>query len=576
MTVFVPRTRAISLAVGCLFMVLCFSPDPGRAQDNPPTPTAGSDTTDLPTLPVEPTSTPEGLPAPRLLGPSNAPVPPYENPVRGFDENNFQVTFYDLPHLYNEIVTLTWNQPLDFSLDCFGETYPYKGCELVPDLGDGSNWSARWKGNLIVLKAGDYTFNFAQRDDGARLFIDGSLVLDAGWNYPVPDQLPGPRTIHLDGGTHQVIVDYEQRIQYLALLQLRWVGPDFEDEVIPLYAPPTVPPASLSRYWNADLLSPAGFDLEALYDDGCSQARDSHTRNRNTIVVLDFGSPTLSHGIFGVITTNGLRFHSNAEIEVAIMSYARGFWACSSPYPDSHTVVAVGVSNTGYVATPGDNARRLGIEWAKMIKSLRQWIIFGDCNNPTGACSLSSRISIAGAINIEHHKNTITHFITNPGGVEDWADGYASETSAPYYDFGTCEDCGFAGPGGADEANGDFWNRDHYWYVSWGIPNAWPLPLIYRSDGSNADQWEELSQYSATCSSPCAPAGSGFHSRLYFAGSFTQHAACASSPGGCIGVGFRTDNSPNEGWLQLYDAAYADPVTRIPLIEWSTDVTWQN
>jgi len=68
------------------------------------------------------------------------------------------------------------------------------------------------------------------------LFLDGSLVVDRNWNYPNPDTIGPVRTLPLDTGYHRIRINYRQTVPYVASAQVRWSGPGFADEVIPVFS----------------------------------------------------------------------------------------------------------------------------------------------------------------------------------------------------------------------------------------------------------------------------------------------------------------------------------------------------
>ena len=179
-----------------------------------------------------PTPTPVGYQEPQVQGfavqQASAPTD------RGLDPADLIVNLFDSADLLNPVRTLDWEDPLAFHLECFGETFPYEGCKLVPDLADGADWSVKWEGTLIVPADGDYTFTIPGHDDGVRVFIDGVEIVDSGWRYPSPDVRPPPQTIRLTAGLHSIVVDYEQRVPFAAELEVRWQGPGFAEEVLPV------------------------------------------------------------------------------------------------------------------------------------------------------------------------------------------------------------------------------------------------------------------------------------------------------------------------------------------------------
>lgn len=92
------------------------------------------------------------------------------------------------------------------------------------DWGSGSpgpqvysdNFSARMEGTFDFVD-GAYRF-YLTLDDGARLYIDGELLIDAWFDYPVRTKT---KDIELTPGSHHVLVEYYER-GGLAELWLRW------------------------------------------------------------------------------------------------------------------------------------------------------------------------------------------------------------------------------------------------------------------------------------------------------------------------------------------------------------------
>jgi spore germination protein YaaH len=164
--------------------------------------------------------------------------------ARGFDPATFTATFYNGTDLTGTSFPRPYTEPIDFLRTCWDEGPPYAGCKLVAQLDDGNDYSVQWNGRLIVPATGEYVFIFANVDDGARLFLDGAERADNGWYWPDPDRRPSPRRIWLTAGWHNIRIDYEQRVYAAASLQVRWSGPGFAEEVIPLAGAGGVTPVS--------------------------------------------------------------------------------------------------------------------------------------------------------------------------------------------------------------------------------------------------------------------------------------------------------------------------------------------
>lgn len=91
------------------------------------------------------------------------------------------------------------------------------------------HFSVRWKGEIEVHEAGEYAFE-VRSDDGARLWIDEQLVIDA-WLEQSPRAHGG--TIVLSDGWHDIRLEYFQNVGG-AVCELHWRPPGRESpEVVP-------------------------------------------------------------------------------------------------------------------------------------------------------------------------------------------------------------------------------------------------------------------------------------------------------------------------------------------------------
>lgn len=162
-----------------------------------------------------------------------------------------------------------------------------------------------------------------------------------------------------------------------------------------------------------------------------------------------------------------------------------------------------------------------------------------------------------------------------------WVNGYystAPTNTSHLYNYGSCDSCptpdhpnivpSFVLTLTSGTVLRWNWSLDDIWYLSAGVWWTQPLPLIYRTDGANAYQWNRV-----------ALVGYNNHygSMMNFAGSFTQYSAChdPTNPGGAACMAQHLDNSAMQGWLQLYQALHTDLVLQFNLDRTATDVTWQ-
>jgi hypothetical protein len=183
---------------------------------------------------------------------------------REFDANLYlagqvpiRLEYYN--HLGSARIRLNWERVTDYP-DWRGSYYPVRDLTGLPrfqrndstiDFNWGSssprsdipvdNFSARWTRRLNVKQAGTYRFR-VEADDGARLWIDGSLVVDAWRDGYSTDEV----VVELAGGPHEVRLDYYEHLGG-ALARLSWslVAPTATPTPPPtLTATPTLPPTS--------------------------------------------------------------------------------------------------------------------------------------------------------------------------------------------------------------------------------------------------------------------------------------------------------------------------------------------
>jgi len=169
------------------------------------------------------------------------------------------------------------------------------------------------------------------------------------------------------------------------------------------------------------------------------------------------------------------------------------------------------------------------------------------------------QVDVAGANDMELDWNT-------PTATRAWVDGYSSVVGASYYlyNFGDAAGCpSDRTPSGNDcgTATHPEWTVEDVYHISWGAQSAIPLPQIYRNDGTNARQWYRLSLYAADRDGD----------PMILAGSLTQLGACREK-----GCNTSVDNTPSEGWAQLFTALNTNDVRTAQHLPWSTDIRFSN
>ena len=277
-------------------------------------------------------------------------------------------------------------------------------------------------------------------------------------------------------------------------------------------------------------------DSNTMYNMGCNLG----TQDKNAgitydnIVVLDFGSPQVSGGVYGV-STYGNSFTSMAGVENALENYAKGFYTCTGSNLSTLRVVA-GTSNYGSYVSYGH-----GQALANSVNNINSWL---------STQGYTQYITAAGGSDMETSWNS-------PATTRSWADGYNSTHQYGLYNYGDAGGCPKSQGG---TCNGG-WTQGDIYYVSWGVPAGYALPEIYNTTGTNAAQWQQVSLWGYLNSS---------QGKITFSGAMTQYDACVQN-GGCTG----TNNTPSAGWSQLYNSVNSDSRTAQSTLRWSTDMSWK-
>jgi hypothetical protein len=243
-----------------------------------------------------------------------------------------------------------------------------------------------------------------------------------------------------------------------------------------------------------------------------------------------------------------------------------GYYNCSGTDRESFVFIGVGTNNFGgmMLDNPNQEVRTSrydlgGQLWGEMITRLNQWAT---------ANGYARQVAIAGAIDIEWASNSGWN---TPSVTRAWVDGFDSRDDGRYiyFNFGACVGCPTVPSPSWIYSNAMPWTQDHIYYVSWQAPPAFAVPEIYRNDGYLARQWQAVSKFGAIYKQP--------YGKIDFSGPMTQWQACKQRQSNeCTRTdGYGLDNTPGEGWQQLYDALNSDPFTAQPVLRWVTDIRWQ-
>ena len=164
-----------------------------------------------------------------------------------------------------------------------------------------------------------------------------------------------------------------------------------------------------------------------------------------------------------------------------------------------------------------------GEAWGNAVDTVSGWL---RSNPEDTAYKYAQNVRVVGGSDLEQN-------YSSGSAARSWASGYANASNIRFYNYGTCSGC----PPAGGTPNGG-WSLEDVYTVSWGSPNAWPLPEIYATSGINAYQWSRLAEWGV----------SEHGTAMRFNGSLTQRLAC--SPDGCPG----TDIKPGPGWRYLWIA----------------------
>ncbi|HMD00813.1 MAG TPA: PA14 domain-containing protein [Ferruginibacter sp.] len=116
-----------------------------------------------------------------------------------------------------------------------------------PGVPNRTEWfGIEYKGNFIVNKPGHYTFRLVA-DDGAKLFIDGKLVINNDGLHPERSE---SGEVDLDASEHSIRVQYYQGPRYNIALQLfATFDHENEEQVFPGKNIQLITPGSGHSWW---------------------------------------------------------------------------------------------------------------------------------------------------------------------------------------------------------------------------------------------------------------------------------------------------------------------------------------
>jgi hypothetical protein len=321
-----------------------------------------------------------------------------------------------------------------------------------------------------------------------------------------------------------------------------------------------VPPVKAVSYYitNINTLGALGAQL-GIHDRDTIGAQDN-------LVILDYGYPARRYVVpnyeYGAkYVFSPTVFIPGSDIITSAVMFAEDYFSSLTGDPNSRLRLVIGTNNCcvggGLPLFQGH-----GTAWAQIVDAINSQI--------TACCGSQVKVVAGNDIEIDFNYPYIT---------TQWVDRYvvASQCVSGYGDAGCLYNFG-ANPGiddGACASSSDTtWAKCDMWYVSWGVKKnstdlytfARPLPEIYHADGSHAEHWRDLSLYSVNVQR----AG-----QIYFVGALTQYARCQANPSQCIIGSTHIDNTPDKGWMQLWNALFSNLTTRMSYLHWSTDIATQ-
>lgn len=195
----------------------------------PKPPTKTDPVVEKPEPAATPTPTPPGPTPEQLETPKSPPAEPpgnvfgYDVPVLGCFEGQVFPLAPNAPSLPSNYQALS---PVSVVYACEWDIAPRAWDQGFPGIADRFEWFAiRYSGAFRISKAGEYGFRISS-DDGAKLTIDGKLVIDNDGQHP-PREARGK--VQLAAGDHQMRLEYFQGPRYQINLQL-WVTPPGKPE----------------------------------------------------------------------------------------------------------------------------------------------------------------------------------------------------------------------------------------------------------------------------------------------------------------------------------------------------------
>jgi len=204
---------------------------------------------------------------------------------------------------------------------------------------------------------------------------------------------------------------------------------------------------------------------------GCAQAAAQAPHTVDSEVILDFGA---QDNTTQVKLVDQVTISVNTAESIA-KNYILGFKNCDSQ--SNFVTVLVGVNNDGT-----DVGSSTGNLWGYVGTHVADYAYgLGDGN-----------ILVSAASDFENWDGG-PH--TTGAVAKNWISGFNSHNpdGLDIVDFGAADGCPLTTHTNANCDPSGHWNQDDHYYVSWLNGNSYAVPQIYRTDGEQMQEWEQIS-----------------------------------------------------------------------------------
>ncbi|HEY1699400.1 MAG TPA: fibronectin type III domain-containing protein [Trebonia sp.] len=326
-------------------------------------------------------------------------------------------------------------------------------------------------------------------------------------------------------------------------------GPTADSDVATTSAAGSPAPAAVTApppYTVSDYVMAADDTPAAMNSLGCIQAKaeSGPEQGRSRLLMLDFGGQYGTGSVLLIPPPVGSAPNTeltDAQVAADAEAYAAGYRQCVAAGAGP-LVVGISTNNSLNVS------RALGGEWARdVVNPAQTW---------AAKTFPGGQVVMAASDDLEPGFGA-------PGPARAWVTGYVSASgNNALYNIGSADGCAGTTMAGVCD-NG--WTVGDEYAVNAGLSSRLirAEPEIYTESGIMAEQWQGISN--------AGPAAG--RAPVEFAGELTEYTTCRI-PGitWCTGI----DNTPTQGWDQLYQQLNSSPATAQQSLAWSSDITYSS